>query len=940
MINYKFPLLFVLYFFLNSAEIFAQEKKVLSHSDYDAWNELLRSNISHDGRMVSYEVNPQEGDGHLWLHELEKDKKRSFARGGDAAFSPCGSFMAFRIRPQHDSVRQAKLAGRKKDELPQDSLGIWLAGSDSLLRFPELKSFRIPEKGSRPWMAWLMKEQEIKTDTVEPDTSATAEKKKTDGKKKGKKAEGETLMVYLAGSGEQAHFNKVTEYIFSKNGSLLAFLSVKKDSIDSVFVHAMPYPDLQSRLVYAGPGYAKSVAADDEGRQLAWLFSADTGKVKVYELKLWDPGNDRTITAADTLVAGMPEGWCVSEHGKVYFSGNGRRLFFGTAAIPAEEPKDTLTEDEKVSVDIWNWKDDRLQPQQLKQKENDLKRSFEAVYHIPQGKMVQLAGEESDRLNMDRKHNGPYTLGYSRKPYLRESSWDADRYQDAWLININKGEKTKVLEKVQSWPRLSPLGKYIAYYDAPDSSWNTYSVKNGKHTRLTEGLPVSFSREEHDMPGTPGPYGIVGWTGNDRELLVYDRYDIWALDPEGKRPPYRITHGRDNRLQYRYLSLDPEQEHIPSDQALLLRAFDETSKDIAFCNFSLDGSTPMNEVFRGPYRFNSPKKARHANRLIWQKMNFMEFPDLYSSRLDFSETMRLSNANPQQDEYCWGTVELVHWTSADGIALEGLLYKPENFDPDSSYPMIVYFYEKYSDGLHAHYIPRPSRSTVNFTFYVSNGYLVFVPDIVYTTGYPGQGAYDAVVSGTLKLLENPWVDREHIGIQGQSWGGYQVAWLITQTNMFAAAMAGAPVSNMTSAYGGIRWGSGVSRMFQYEGSQSRIGGTLWEKPWRYIENSPVFFVDKVETPLLIMHNDDDGAVPWYQGIELFTALRRLDKPVWMLTYNGAPHNLKRRADSKDLSIRMKQFFDHYLKGAPAPVWMEYGVPAVEKGKNPGLELVR
>ena len=254
--------------------------------------------------------------------------------------------------------------------------------------------------------------------------------------------------------------------------------------------------------------------------------------------------------------------------------------------------------------------------------------------------------------------------------------------------------------------------------------------------------------------------------------------------------------------------------------------------------------------------------------------------------------------------------------------------------------MIVYFYEKYSNGLHNHYTPKPSRSTVNFTYYVSNGYLIFVPDIVYKTGFPGQSAYNSVVSGTLQLMQNPWVDKEHIGIQGQSWGGYQVAYLITQTDMFAAAMAGAPVSNMTSAYGGIRWGSGMSRMFQYEGSQSRIGGTLWEMPWRYIENSPVFFADKVETPLLMMHNDKDGAVPWYQGIEYFVALRRLDKPVWMLTYNGAPHNLKRRADCKDLSIRMQQFFDHYLKGAPAPVWMEYGIPAVDKGKDMGYELVK
>ena len=175
---------------------------------------------------------------------------------------------------------------------------------------------------------------------------------------------------------------------------------------------------------------------------------------------------------------------------------------------------------------------------------------------------------------------------------------------------------------------------------------------------------------------------------------------------------------------------------------------------------------------------------------------------------------------------------------------------------------------------------------------------------------------------------------------GQSWGGYQVAYLITQTNMYAAAWAGAPVVNMTSAYGGIRWESGMSRQFQYERTQSRIGGTLWEKPDLYIRNSPLFHLPKVQTPVVIMANDADGAVPWYQGIEMFTDLRRLGKPVWLLQYNGEAHNLVKRENRKDISIRELQFFDHYLKGAPAPVWLEKGVPAVEKGRNWGLETSR
>jgi dipeptidyl aminopeptidase/acylaminoacyl peptidase len=255
--------------------------------------------------------------------------------------------------------------------------------------------------------------------------------------------------------------------------------------------------------------------------------------------------------------------------------------------------------------------------------------------------------------------------------------------------------------------------------------------------------------------------------------------------------------------------------------------------------------------------------------------------------------------------------------------------------------MIVYFYERSSDGLYNYNPPAPSASIINRTFAVSNGYLVFVPDIPYVIGYPGQSCYNAVISGTYDLLDKyKYIDKDRLGLDGQSWGGYQIAYLVTQTDLFTCAYAGAAVSDMISAYGGIRWGTGMSRMFQYEHSQSRIGGSLWEKPLQYIENSPIFWVPKINTPLLLMHNDADGAVPWYQGIEFITALRRLGKPAWLLSYNDEDHNLVRRPNRKDISIRKMQFFDHYLKGAPMPYWMKNGISQIEKGKKDGYELVK
>jgi dipeptidyl aminopeptidase/acylaminoacyl peptidase len=329
-------------------------------------------------------------------------------------------------------------------------------------------------------------------------------------------------------------------------------------------------------------------------------------------------------------------------------------------------------------------------------------------------------------------------------------------------------------------------------------------------------------------------------------------------------------------------------------------------------------------------------RSKNQKRHVFRSMTFQKYPDLYTYTDTIQNLEQISNVNPHQNEYNWGTVELTKWKSYKGVELEGLIYKPENFDPKKSYPMISYFYELNSDNLHRYWAPKPTRAALVYSIaeYVSSGYIVFVPDVRYEPGHPAKSAFDCIESGTDHLLRlYPNIDSTKMALQGQSWGGYQTAQLVTMTKRYAAAMAGAPVTNMFSAYGGIRWGSGLNRQFQYERTQSRIGYTIWARPDLYIENSPQFHLPNVETPLLIMHNDGDGAVPWYQGIELFTGLKRLNKEVWMLNYNDDGHNLRRYANQIDLSIRMRQFFDHYLMDKEAPKWLKEGIPAIKKGKE-------
>ncbi|MBX9854635.1 MAG: prolyl oligopeptidase family serine peptidase, partial [Gemmatimonadaceae bacterium] len=329
--------------------------------------------------------------------------------------------------------------------------------------------------------------------------------------------------------------------------------------------------------------------------------------------------------------------------------------------------------------------------------------------------------------------------------------------------------------------------------------------------------------------------------------------------------------------------------------------------------------------------FGTPQKARDAEQYLLTQSTYREFPDLWTGP-SLASTTRISNANPQDSEYPRGTAELVSWLNADGKPLRGLLYKPEGFDASRQYPMVVYYYERLSDGLHNYQAPS-GRNTVNPLVYNSLGYLVFMPDIVYTDGEPGPSAAKAIIPGVQSLIQKGFVDAKRIGITGQSWGGYQTAYLITVSNMFAAAVPNATVVNMTSAYGGIRWASGLARAFQYEHTQSRIGGSLWQYPERFIENSPLFRLDKVTTPVLFMANDNDGAVPWYQGIEFWVAMRRLQKEAYMVVYNGDEHNPTKRANQKDIDRKMQEFFAVKLQGAEPPSWMVRGIPFLEKGRD-------
>jgi dipeptidyl aminopeptidase/acylaminoacyl peptidase len=472
--------------------------------------------------------------------------------------------------------------------------------------------------------------------------------------------------------------------------------------------------------------------------------------------------------------------------------------------------------------------------------------------------------------------------------------------------------------------------RHTIFFDGKD--WIAIPAPGGESVNLTSKLGVKFGREEYDAAGRPPAYGLAGWTRNGEYVLLYDRYDIWRCRPDGSSCG-NLTEGagRKEHIVFRLVRIgsdDPAARWIDSSEPLLLRAENDDTHDSGFFRVSWNGSLPEKLVMEAK-NFTPPAKARNADVYLTTASTFRDYPDLLVTDHTFREFRKVSDADPQLAGLSWGSAEMIHYSNADGMPLQAILYKPENFDPSKKYPLLVYIYERLSQGIHNFIEPRPFHS-INVSYYVSNGYLVLEPDIVYNVGYPGQSALNCVLPAIQAVINKGGVDEKAIGIQGHSWGGYQVAYMVTRTNRFRAAAAGAPVADMISAYDGIRWGPGLPRQFQYERTQSRIGGSLWEYPLRYIENSPVFMTDRIATPLLLLHNDADDAVPWSQGIEFYLALRRLNKEAYMFSYNGEFHALRRRPDQKDYTIRLQQFFDHFLKGGPKPDWMKHGIPYIDK----------
>ncbi len=985
---------------LISLGLSAQNKKPLTHGVYDGWKSISERLISDDGQYAVYTINPQEGDGDLIIQQLTTLEKKVIARGYGAVITKDSRYVVFKIKPIFQETRQAKIKKKKADELTKDSIGIIELGKFDILKFARVKGFKTPEKSagwvayqmekSLTDTSKLKKTKPALVDSVKinidmlvkladsiirrsvdsvkgrlskEEVIIVVNKAAKELIKKGEDenaavegelkdiegddaaagigtAEGTDLVLRNMSSSKEKIFKLVSDYTFDKLGTRLVIKTTKaiKDSNSIAFVLLYNLASEKLDTIMRNLNECKNFSFDDVGLQLAFVAERDSSSKalqKFYKLWYYTIGKDSAKLIADKNIVGMQLGSTISENGTLKFSKDGKKLFFGTAAIAA--PKDTtLVDFELARLDVWHYNDDYLQPMQLKNLNNELKRNYLAVMKPGDEKIVQLGDVEAENISLVDEGNADWVLSESNKGNRIAMQWEGRTKTTAYAISTHDGKKRLIKANSLANFSASPAGKYVYWYEPDTKNYYTWNALSGVTKNISDKIKVPLYDVENDVPDYPRQAGITGWTVNDQYLLINDLYDIWQTDPNGLEQPKNISNGfgRKNKIEFNYINLDKEKRFINADENILLRMQNKTTKHAGFYTKKINQIGDPVLVTSGPYSFSNPVKAEKAEKFLVQRSDISK-SELYTC-VDFKSLIQLTDVANQQKDFNWLTVELVKWKMFDGKVSEGLLYKPENFDPKKKYPVIFYFYERDADGLYNYRSPAPSASTVNVPYFVSNEYLIFDPNIYYKDGEPGKSAYNSVVSAAKYLSKMPWVDSSRMALQGQSWGGYQTAYLITKTNMFRAAWAGAPVSNMTSAYGGIRWSTGLNRQFQYEHTQSRIGATLWQRLDLYLKNSPLFLADRVNTPIVIMHNDADGSVPWYQGIEYFTALRRLNKKVWLLQYNGEDHNLVERKNRKDLSIRLGQFFDYYLKDGKPAKWIKDGLPAVDKGKDWGL----
>lgn len=629
-----------------------------------------------------------------------------------------------------------------------------------------------------------------------------------------------------------------------------------------------------------------------------------------------------------SFTEGLPEGLKVAPNAYLPINDN-RLILVDLQPAVNERPAPRQKLDVGFELELWSWDEPfshrRQRPARPGFNPTDVPHY---AYDIEAKRFVEIVPAGIMNCVTPQCDRFDYAFYSDTAPWRTQYDWQHELRGDLYCVRLSDGKRNLLMQGTRSMPSWSPDGRYAILYDFEQRCWWQVDPATGTLTDLSARIGHPIYEESHDMPKGPSAYGIAWWEQD--AVVLYDRYDMWRIPLDHKQGATCLTagYGRQHGIELRVVERRGERTY--------LSGFNTDTKENEL--YLLEKGRVRRLTPEGHGGFRLVALSADEKSCVWSRSAFDRYPDLYWSRLDnFAQAVRITDTNPQQADYYWGTARLERWTNGAGKSNDGILFLPENYDSSRPWPVVVTFYEQHSRGLFSYSVPEYSSSVIDVPTYVSRGYVVFMPDVAYRVGAPSQSCYDAVVSGVEHLIAKGVADPTRIGLCGHSWGGYQVADLVTRTNIFRCASPGAAVTNLTSSYLALRGRSGVPRLYVYEDAQGRLSKTMWENPAMYLENSPIFRADRIRTPLLIFHNEGDDAVPFSEGLALFLAMRRHGQPAWLLNYRGEGHALNRQEACRDWTRRMEQFFDHYLQDAPAPRWMTEGISRTDEGYELKLE---
>ena len=886
------------------------EKKVLTLEDYPQWKHILSPAISGDGNWVSYALRPNGGDPVLFVKSLASDKIYEIPYGSGVKFSEDSRWAAYLIGV---SKEEAKKLQKDKKPIPTKA---------------ELLDLNTGDKYTIE-----------NTSGIDFSKNAKFFVAKKTQQDKNAKHKGTDLVLRNLETGISQNIGNAGEYQFNKPGTMLAY-TVDAANKEGNGVYLMKLITGHYVPLDTGEADYAQIAWDEEGTALAFLkgkqekefwekdnvllaFTGLEGESSIrYE---YDPAQDsgfpESMVILERVMPRRGRGFGPArsaDNRALIWSKDLSRVFCG---IKEQEKKPEKSKEDLPNVDVWHWKDEQIQSVQARRFQNDVNFTYRSVYLLKEEKFLQLADKKMRTITLTR--DGKWGVGRDAMPYLSDvETMKADYY----LVDTSSAERTPIVKGIKQTLGLSPHSTHFLY--VKDKQIWVYDFEKGTTTNISIEAPVVFVDEEDDHPDEKPPYGLAGWTKDGKAVIVNHKYDLWLLPLDGKGP-VNISKGLGSKqeIRFRYVRLDPEEKFIDTSKQLLLSAYGEWTKKAGYYSLRI-GEAPQKFIFTDK-SFGFPRKAKKADKILYTVETFVEFPDLHVSGMDFDAANKVTDANPQQKDYAWGRRILIDYTNSKGQKLQATLTLPAGYEAGKRYPMLVYFYEKMSQRHHEYSMPtyddRPHMSA-----YASDGYLVLMPDVVFEIGKPGTSSLDCISAAVNKVIELGYADPERIGLQGHSWGGFQSSFIVTQTDMFACVVSGAPPTCIEGEFNQVFKSSGNNNHSYYSRSQGRMGTDPWKDHDLYRSQSAIQNADKITTPFMLLHGTEDGSVDWIQSLEYYNAARYLGKEVIFLSYPGEPHHLAKEENQKDFQGRMKQYFDHYLKGKPMPEWMANGIPYVKK----------